>query len=86
MTNLLSADCKIGVSHSNGDEGSSCLGYDLKLSSEGSFLNQTQCLALQRERYWCNIWLAVSDILLLFIQILDRFYIKYIKCVGLFAG
>ena len=31
MTNLLSADCKIGGSHSNGDEGSSCLGHDLSL-------------------------------------------------------
>jgi len=76
MTNLLSADCKIGVSHSSGDESSGCLGYDLKLSSEGSFLNQTQCLALQRERYWCNIWLAVSDIFLLFIQILRLFLHK----------
>lgn len=76
MTNLLSADCKIGVFHHNGNEGSSCLGYDLKWSSEGSFLNQTQCLALQRERYWSNIWLAVSDILLLFKQILRLFLDK----------
>lgn len=85
MINLLSADYKKGVSHSDGDEGSSWLGYDLKLSSEGSFLNQTQCLALQRERYLCNIWLAVSNILLLFIHS-DRCYIKFTKFVGHFAG
>jgi len=41
MTNLLSADCKIEGSDSNGDEGSSCLGYDLSLQKVVSWIKHS---------------------------------------------
>jgi len=45
MTNLLSADCKIGGSHSNGDEGSSCLGFDLVFRRQFLESDTLSCIA-----------------------------------------